>query len=109
MPVTVYKKLIRDKIPQVFAANNKIFNTRILTDDEYRVALKQKLIEESKEVLESSNKKDLIYEIADVIEVLNCIKSSENISDEDVEKCRLEKGKKRGVFSQKLFLESVEE
>jgi predicted house-cleaning noncanonical NTP pyrophosphatase (MazG superfamily) len=109
MSVTIYQKLIRDKIPQFFSKPNKIFNTRILSDSEFKLSLKQKLIEESEELSKSVTKDDLINEIADVIEVLNYIKSSENISDNEIEKSRLHKKEERGGFDQKLFLESVEE
>ncbi|HOR02238.1 MAG TPA: nucleoside triphosphate pyrophosphohydrolase [Candidatus Woesebacteria bacterium] len=109
MSLTVYQKLIRDNIPQFFAKPNKIFNTKILSNSEFKIALKQKLIEESQELLKSDNRNDLINELADVIEVLNYIKSSENISEAEVEAIRLQKKQQRGGFDKKLFLESIEE
>ena len=108
MSLTVYQKLIRDNI-QFFAKPNKIFNTKILSNSEFKIALKQKLIEESQELLKSDNRNDLINELADVIEVLNYIKSSENISEAEVEAIRLQKKQQRGGFDKKLFLESIEE
>ena len=104
MSLTVYQKLISDNIPQFFAKPNKIFNTNILSNSEFKIALKQKLIEESQELLKSDNRNDLINELADVIEVLNYIKSSENISEAEVEAIRLQKKQQRGGFDKKLFL-----
>lgn len=109
MSTEIYKKLIRDKIPQFFAKPDKVFNTKTLSDPEFKIALKQKLVEEAQELSQTSLKEDLIDEIADVTEVLNYIKSSENISDDEIEKSRLAKKEERGGFDQKLFLESVEE
>lgn len=109
MPIKTYQKLIRDKIPQFFAGPNKVFNTKVLDDSDFKVALRQKLLEESKEVLIAANKEDLINEIADILEVLNYLKSAESIADDEIETCRLHKKGERGGFDQKLFLESVEE
>lgn len=109
MTTQIYNKLIRDQIPAFFAAPNKIFNTRTLTDQEFKAALRQKLLEESQEVIEAKDKPDLINEMADIQEVLNFIKLSENITDDEIENCRLHKNEERGSFKQKLFLESVEQ
>lgn len=109
MTTKIYQKLIRDKIPQFFAAPNKTFNVRVLDNQEFKVSLRNKLVEESQEVLSASTRDDLINEIADLCEVLNYIKLSENISDSDVDSYRLHKKEERGAFDQKLFLESISE
>lgn len=41
-----------------------------LDNAEYLIALKEKIMEEAKEVFEASSKNDLITELADVIEVI---------------------------------------
>ena len=41
-----YSKLIRDKVPDIIEAAGKKFLTRRLSEDRYKRALKQKLVEE---------------------------------------------------------------
>ena len=66
--------LVRDSIPTIINSKNngvKEVSCEYLHDDEeYIQALKDKLVEESSEVLKSKNKKEHIEEIADVYEVL---------------------------------------
>jgi predicted house-cleaning noncanonical NTP pyrophosphatase (MazG superfamily) len=109
MSIKEYKKLIRDKIPEYFAAPNKTFNTRVLTDEEFKIALRQKLMEESEETLMADSKEKLIDEISDLLEVVTYIKQAENIIDQEIENHQTQKRNERGAFDQKLFLESVEE
>ena len=48
-----YHKLIRDRIPEIIAANGQSAEIRILSDAEYTAALEKKLTEEVAEYLES--------------------------------------------------------
>ena len=49
----VYNKLVRDNIPEIIKENNDgEAITRILSDEEYKKALEDKLYEEYQEVLE---------------------------------------------------------
>ena len=47
----VYNKLVRDKIPEIIVGNGGEPFTRILDEDEYKVELETKLMEEYNEVL----------------------------------------------------------
>jgi predicted house-cleaning noncanonical NTP pyrophosphatase (MazG superfamily) len=76
--------------------------TRILKDNEYYEELKKKLLEETKEFLES----DDIEEIADIEEVILAILKHKDISFEQLEKIRIKKVSKRGSFDKKIFLEN---
>ena len=69
-----YNKLVRDKIPEIIVAENKIPKTRILGDEEYKKELLRKLLEESNEVFEArNNEQDLSKEIGDVLEVIDSV------------------------------------
>lgn len=46
----VYRKLVRDKIPDWIRSLNKTPDTRTLSNEEYREALLAKFLEESKEL-----------------------------------------------------------
>ena len=97
----IYNKLVRDNIPEIMINNGARPVTKILEDKEYYEELKKKLLEETKEFLES----DEIKEIADIEEVILAILKCKNTSFEEIEKIRKEKVIKRGSFDKKIFLE----
>lgn len=65
--------------------------------------LKKKLVEEAKE-LAAAKRKDLVNELADVLELVKSISNYYKINFSQVVKYQQEKRKKRGGFSKKLFL-----
>ena len=104
----IYNKLIRDLIPEIIEKNGAIPKIRILNQKEYKLELLKKLIEESKEVLEArNNKKDLIKEIGDVMEVLESIEKTYKLNKKDILKIKKERIKKRGGFEKRIFLEKT--
>ncbi len=101
----IYNKLVRDKIPAIIVADNAQPVQRTLTDDtEYLQALLEKLIEESKELLES---KGSLEERADIAEVLRAIDALLGYDSQVVEVARNDKAQKRGGFSSRVFLDKV--
>lgn len=104
-----YNKLVRDNIPAVIARSGQMPRFRTLTDVEFRNALKLKLVEETHEVLTAPTRDDLIEEIADVWEVLNCLYDVLGIDDDLVAKTAAAKRLTRGGFNDRIFLESVDE
>ena len=103
----MYNKLVRDNIPEIIKSNGEVPITRILDNDEYKIELERKLLEEYNEVLKSSGD-DRIEELADMLEVMISIAELENKSLEDIINVCEEKRKKRGGFEKKLYLEKVE-
>ena len=102
----VYNKLVRDKIPKIIEERNGIPYTRILNDEEYRIELERKLLEECQEVIEAP-KETRKEELADVLEVLNALAELENSTLEKIIKIAKEKEEKRGAFKEKIYLEKV--
>lgn len=100
----IYNKLVRDKIPEIMLKNGAKPITRILSDEEYILELKNKLQEEVAEFLESDN----IEEVADIEEVLLAILKAKKVSLEEFEQIRTTKKEKRGSFDKKIFLEKEE-
>jgi len=101
--VRVWNKLVRDRIPDIIAASNMIATTKHLDADEYKTALKQKLIEEAQEASESTNE-TLISELADVLEVLRALCTAHHISVDDLERKRIFSAATRGSFDERIFL-----
>lgn len=98
---------MRDYIPEIIEKDSKVFKTRILTNDEYIIELKKKLIEEAYEVNVALTKQNIIEELVDVIEVVEAIKDIYNINDTEIQNVKDKKSKSNGKFEQKIFLEYV--
>ena len=99
-----YDKLIRDRIPEIIAADGKKCKTRVLSENELQKHLIAKLQEEVDEL----QKQPCIDEIADVLEVLMSLAIQMGSNMDEVEHVRREKLAKRGGFEKRLFLEYVE-
>lgn len=105
--VQIFNKLVRDNIPNIIESNGEKAITRILSDEEYRVELYKKLLEESQEVINSQDTEDTLGELADVLEVLKSIAELENRNLDDIIGIASQKRLKRGGFSKKIFLEKT--
>ncbi len=105
----IYKKLVRNNIPDIIQKENKIPKIRILSNDEYKYELLKKLVEESNEVLGArEDKKDLIKELGDLLEVIDSAIKAFNLNKEDVLVLKDKRKQERGGFDKQIFLESVE-
>jgi predicted house-cleaning noncanonical NTP pyrophosphatase (MazG superfamily) len=105
MAITVYDKLVRNKIPDIIRLNQAVPTVRIVTDDEYIDYLNLKLSEEVGEFLEDKN----LHELADILEVIMAICNAYGVPFEKVEEWRLKKAEQRGGFSDGVILLSTEE
>ena len=104
---TVYNKLVIDKIPEIIKCNNDWEAViRILSDEEYKKALEDKLYEEYQEVLESSGE-DRVEELADMLEIMISLAKLEKSNLEKIIEIAKKKKAKRGGFDKKLYLEKV--
>lgn len=103
-----FKKLVRDQIPNLMEKKNIKVNSRNLEGEEYLLALKEKLVEESKEVLVSNSKKDLCEELGDIMEVIYSLYDAIGLSYEEVDGARIKKNVSKGIFEKKIFIDSVE-
>jgi predicted house-cleaning noncanonical NTP pyrophosphatase (MazG superfamily) len=100
-----HEKLVRDFIPQIIEENGDQAITRILDNEEYLLALKDKLKEEVEEYLESED----LDELADIIEVIRALIQFHTASYDELEEIRQKKLDERGGFSAKIFLiETIE-
>jgi predicted house-cleaning noncanonical NTP pyrophosphatase (MazG superfamily) len=104
-----YNKLVRDNIPSIIEATGKKFFTRILSDKEYLIELKNKSFEELKEFHEAASREEAIEELADLIEIVHAFAKSHGTTLDEIEVVRREKAEKRGAFDNKIFLVEVED
>lgn len=99
----LYRKLVRDNIPNICIENNQKPKYRVLNDNEYKIALSKKLKEETKEYIRSGDTEEL----ADILEVVEAIAVAQGSTFEDVLKIKETKANKNGKFEKKYFLDSV--
>ncbi len=113
----VYNKLVRDKMIDIYKhdVEERIsaggYSVRYMEKEETLERLKDKLLEEAKEVFEAygeNDKSHLKEEIADVIEVIDAILYHNNIELKEVLALRDAKKEKKGGFETGLFLESID-
>ena len=100
-----YHKLVRDRIPEIIAADGKICTTEILSDADYLKMVDAKLDEELSEYHQDQN----LEELADLLEVLYAAALARGYTLEELERVRAEKARKRGKFEKKLLLTEVRE
>ena len=96
-------KLVRDNIPQIIEASGRKAKTRVLDDEEYKGRLLGKLQEEVNEFLDNQS----IEELADILEVIDCLKNAYSINEDELIKIKNDKKKTRGSFNKKIFLEEI--
>ncbi|MCB2182985.1 MAG: nucleoside triphosphate pyrophosphohydrolase [Desulfobulbaceae bacterium] len=82
-----YNKLVRDNIPNIIQLNNEKCSFRLLSDDEMKKCLIDKLIEEVKEFIDSES----VEELADILEVIESIISVNNYSWEEILVAKMKK------------------
>ena len=104
-----YNKLIRDKIPEIIKKNGANPKISVLDDSKFKSALKEKLVEEAKELLEAKTDDEILNELSDVLQLLESIALNNDTTLAKVEKQKEKKKVERGGFDKKLFLEYVDE
>lgn len=101
----VYRKLVRDRIPEIIQADGKEPITRILNDKEYLQELIKKLQEECDEFKAEQN----VDELADIQEVILALADALGISHAELAEVYGEKARQRGAFKKKIYLKAVKD
>lgn len=109
MTTTRYHKIVRDRIPELIAAKGGKPESRVLAPDDYARLLREKLVEEARELVGAQTYDALVSELADVAEVMAALQRVHSISDETLAGVRAAKIAERGGFDGRVFLESVTE
>lgn len=99
-----YKKLVRDKIPEIIRKNGGEPVARVLNEKEYLKELIKKLKEEVAEFEEEPSAEEL----ADIKEVTIAIREALGIHAGELEDVRRKKARTNGRFKKRIYLEDVE-
>jgi predicted house-cleaning noncanonical NTP pyrophosphatase (MazG superfamily) len=104
-----YQKLVRDRVPDSIRKNGEWPVTRVLSPEEFRLALRQKLVEEATEVVAAESRDEVRAELADLLEIIESICQEEKISQNGLLEERMIKNNLKGGFKKRIFLERVED
>ncbi len=100
--VNMATKLVRDKIPEIIKALGKEAKYHIAIGQEYQTLLKEKLMEECREYLESED----VEELADILEAVEALAENSEVAWGELMKMKEKKAKERGGFRERIVLES---
>ena len=99
-----HHKLVRDRIPEIIHSRGQTCSVTTMTEEEYRQALREKLVEEAREAAQAGTVQDLVTELADISEVLDALMAIYCIPAEVVQAEQESRRKERGAFAQRLRL-----
>lgn len=108
MPTITYNKLIRDRIPEIIRLDGGTSKVRTLDEGAFKAALRDKVIEEAKELAGAKTREEVLNELADVLQLVESVAQVEGLTMIEVEAEKQQKKVERGGFEQRLFLEHVE-
>lgn len=106
-----YNKLVRDRIPEIIRAEGKQCEIEVMSDEQHRLALAEKLVEESQEAMAAARAGEsagLIKELADLYEVIDGLMASYAIEPNAVMDLQRRRRLERGSFRERLRLLWVE-
>ncbi len=107
MSIKRYRKLVRDRIPEIIEASGKVCKTKILSDEEYLKLIDEKLDEELEEYHEEYDSEKKLEELADLMEVIYAAAQARGYSVDALEQVRVRKARERGAFAEKILLTEV--
>ncbi len=96
-------KLVRDRIPEIITETGGSPQVSTLSSSEYRIALHNKLIEETHELIAAVGD-DQIEELADILEVIIAIADDLGSDFASVQLVAIAKREKRGAFKSRIWL-----
>ncbi|KRL67454.1 nucleoside triphosphate pyrophosphohydrolase [Companilactobacillus versmoldensis] len=95
------EKLVRNKIPDILGDKAE-FGT--LSNEDFRIALRNKLVEEAEEVKKADSRANLVEELGDLEELIHAVLSDASINYEEMDSIRQSKNMQRGNFSDKVVM-----
>jgi predicted house-cleaning noncanonical NTP pyrophosphatase (MazG superfamily) len=97
-------KLVRDRIPEIIQASGADFQVRIAGPDELPGLLRDKLVEETREVIGAADDRSVVEELADVLEVIHAYASCLGIGPRELDRVREGKRTRCGGFAAGVVL-----
>lgn len=105
--------LVRDKFPELFTEDNDLFNTIQLDDEEYRKALAEKIVEESKHFIDTVAKDEsatsVLVILAEIEDLSHTLLGEYRLSEADLGWTVRYVNATQGGFRKRLVLESIKD
>lgn len=105
--------LVRDKFPELFTEDNDLFNTIQLDDEEYRKALAEKIVEESKHLIDTVAKDEsatsVLVILAEIEDLSHTLLGEYHLSEADLGWTVRYVNATQGEFRKHLVLESIKD
>ena len=105
--------LVRDKFPELFTEDNDLFNTIQLDDEEYRKALAEKIVEESKHLIDTVAKDEsatsILVILAEIEDLSHTLLGEYHLSEADLGWTVRYVNATQGEFRKRLVLESIKD
>jgi predicted house-cleaning noncanonical NTP pyrophosphatase (MazG superfamily) len=101
-------KLIRDKLPNIMRESGIQLFERVMEKEEYVKRLKDKLLEEAREIISATAEKEIREELADLLEVMLAITQVYGIEFIDIQKTADQKRAEKGGFNSRIYSAFVE-
>ncbi|OGH60131.1 MAG: hypothetical protein A2725_00585 [Candidatus Magasanikbacteria bacterium RIFCSPHIGHO2_01_FULL_33_34] len=98
-----FKKLVRDKIPDVIEQNGRTPIYHVADNAEFETELIKKLREEVNEYIENQTPEEMI----DILEVIIAIYGVKNYDKDKLEELRVKKLQDRGGFFGRIILDET--
>lgn len=102
------EKLWRDRMPQLCEAKGSIIHIKPLSDQEFDLELRVKLLEEAEEIKVAQTPKELIEELADLYEVIDTLIVQQGIDKDKIIAFQNQKRSEKGGFAQRKFVTVAE-
>lgn len=105
--------LVRDKFPELFTEDNDLLNTIQLDDEEYRKALAEKIVEESKHLIDTVAKDEsatsVLVILAKIEDLSHTLLGEYRLSEADLGWTVRYVNATQGGFRKRLVLESIKD
>lgn len=102
-----FGKLVRDEIVYKILKNGDLPKYRYIDESEYMSLLKAKMFEEVVELRDANDSEKIVQELADVLELVECILDSLGLKYRDLKSVQANKRKDNGSFRKRMFVEYV--
>jgi predicted house-cleaning noncanonical NTP pyrophosphatase (MazG superfamily) len=101
----VFNKLVRDRIPDQMRGHGEVVQETVLSHEGYMAALLEKIGEEALELASATD--GTLSELADLRELLDCLRDASDLTEEDIYIERQLKNRQFGSFKEHRYIGTV--
>ena len=107
--MSIYNKVVRDRVPEMILMSGKTYTSKKLSKQEYIQELSKIGMEEIREFASVQDREYALDSLADALEVIKALAAAEGVTLQDIERIRKQKEAERGGFEKGIYLVQVSE